>query len=139
MTLSQGQVPGGIAQGFLSSETTYRTVKDLHMRNLIVPVSGDFGGPRALRAIGSYVASKGATVTAFYLSNVEQYLFQDNKWRAFYSNVATLPIDSFTVFIRPYAMRTWPIETSLCPIGDFIRSFNSGRVTSNNDALACSR
>ena len=51
-----------------------RSLKDLQSRNLVVPVVGDFGGPKAIRAIGEYLKSHGATVAAFYLSNVEQYL-----------------------------------------------------------------
>ena len=34
-------------------------------KNLIVPVVGDFAGPKALRAIGRYVADQGATITAY--------------------------------------------------------------------------
>ena len=67
-------------------------MKALHEKNLIVPVSGDFGGPKALRAIGAYLKAQGGTVSAFYVSNVEQYLFQDSKAAAFYENVATLPV-----------------------------------------------
>ena len=34
-------------------------------------------------------------MSAFYLSNVEQYLFnQGDDWSRFYSNVGTLPLDS---------------------------------------------
>jgi hypothetical protein len=40
------------------------------------------------------------TVGAFYLSNVEQYLYQDGKWDAFCRNVATLPLDQSSTFIR---------------------------------------
>jgi hypothetical protein len=129
----------GQAQSFLSAEENYQYVKSLHERNLIVPVSGDFGGPRALRAIGAYVKERGAVVRAYYLSNVEQYLFGDGKSRAFYDNVATLPVDSMSVFIRPYSMRRGaggPIEP-LCRIDAFIRAAQAGRVYSNNDALAC--
>jgi hypothetical protein len=139
LSLTQATGYDGQVHTFLASEESYRVVKDLHDRNLIVPVSGDFGGPRAIRAIGSYVASRGARVTAFYLSNVEQYLFQDNKNRQFYANVATLPLDSTSFFIRPYAMRDYEIERSLCPMADFIRAFNAGRVASNNAALRCAR
>jgi len=39
-------------------------------------------------------------VTAFYLSNVEQYLYQDGKWNAFCRNFATLPLDPSSTFIR---------------------------------------
>ena len=56
-------------------------------------MSGDFGGPKAIRAIGAYLKEHGGVVSAFYVSNVEQYLFQDGKQRAFYDNVATLPLN----------------------------------------------
>ena len=69
-------------------------------RNLVVPVVGDFGGPKAIRAVGHYLKSRGGTVGAFYLSNVEQYLYQDGKWDAFCRNVATLPLDQSSTFIR---------------------------------------
>jgi hypothetical protein len=137
--LTQATGPNGEIQTFLASEQSYRVVRDLHSRNLIVAASGDFGGPRAIRAVGNYVRSRGARITAFYLSNVEQYLFQDGKSRQFYENVATLPVDAASVFIRPYSMRTYSIETSLCPIAEFLRAFNAGRVTSNNAALRCGR
>jgi hypothetical protein len=137
MNLTQATGADGVVSTFLANEERYRVVRDLHIRNLIVPVSGDFGGPKAIRAVGGYVASKGSRITAFYLSNVEQYLFQDGKSRQFYNNVATLPVDAASVFIRPYAMRTYAMETSLCPIAGFLRAFSAGRITSNNAALGC--
>jgi hypothetical protein len=127
----------GKPQSFLSSEENFKDVKALHDKNLIVPVSGDFGGPKALRAIGAYVQKQGGVVSAYYVSNVEQYLFQDGKDRAFYANVATLPINPATVFIRPYSLRRG--SQPLCPIGAFLGAVTSGRVFSNNDALACYR
>lgn len=130
----------GQPRSFLSSEDNYRYVKSLHERNLIVPVSGDFGGPKALRAIGAYLKEHNGTVRAFYVSNVEQYLFGDNKDRAFYGNVATLPVDSASVFIRPYSMRRsgWGGPTqSLCPIAPFLKAVAAGRIIDNNSALAC--
>jgi hypothetical protein len=128
----------GQPQSFLASEDDYRYVKSLHEKNLVVPVSGDFGGPKALRAIGAYLKAQGGTVSAFYLSNVEQYLFQDVKQRAFYENVATLPLAESSVFIRPYSLRRGTGGgQSLCGMPGFLRAFTAGRVFSNNDALAC--
>lgn len=131
----------GEARSFLSTEDNFRAVKSLHDRNLIVPVSGDFGGPKALRAIGDYVRSRGAVVRAFYVSNVEQYLFGDGAHTAFYANVGTLPVDSASVFIRPYTLRRWfggsTEAEALCPIAPFLRSVAQGLVQSNNDALSC--
>jgi hypothetical protein len=131
----------GQTQSFLSSEDNYRYLKSLHDRNLIVPVSGDFAGPKAIRAIGTYVREHNGIVSAFYVSNVEQYLFGDMKADAFYANVATLPVDSMSVFIRPYSMRRMIGGTgstqSLCPIARFLRAAEAGRVLGNNEALAC--
>ena len=132
----------GQPRSFLSSEENFRIVKSLHERNLIVPVSGDFGGPKAVRAIGAYLTQHHGTLRAFYVSNVEQYLFQDGKALAFYENVATIPIDSASVFIRPYSMRrgfggySGPTQ-SLCRIGPFLAAARAGRVRYNEEALAC--
>jgi hypothetical protein len=91
----------GQGLGYLGSEEKFLFLKDLERRNLVVPVVGDFTGPKALRAVGAYIRDHGATVTAFYLSNVEQYLRRANTWQAFCSNVATFPLDDASLFIRP--------------------------------------
>jgi hypothetical protein len=90
----------GLDRSFLASEENFRFVKDLEERNLIVPVVGNFAGPKALRAEGQYFRDHGATVTAFYLSNVEQYLNQDGIWSDFCRNVASMPLDESSTFIR---------------------------------------
>jgi hypothetical protein len=130
----------GEPQSFLSTDEHYQIVKALHARNLIVPVSGDFGGTKALRAIGAYLHKQGGTVSAYYLSNVEQYLFMDGKAQAFYANVATMPLGEASVFVRPYSLRRGggPVA-SLCGIRPFLAAVAAGRVYSNNDALACVR
>lgn len=131
----------GQPQSFLSTEEHYAAVKALHEKNLIVPVSGDFGGPQAIRAIGAYLKKVGGSVSAFYVSNVEQYLFQDGKQQAFYENVATLPVTDASVFIRPYSLRNrvgGPAQ-SLCGIAGFVAAAAAGRVFSYNDSLACTR
>ena len=124
-------------QSFLSTEDHFRIVKALHDKNLIVPVSGDFGGPKALRAIGAYLTERGARVNAFYVSNVEQYLFMDGKAAAFYSNVATMPLNESSVFLRPYALRRYSMSAALCGMGAYLRAAAEGRITSNNESLAC--
>jgi hypothetical protein len=130
----------GQPQSFLSTDEHFRTVKTLHEKNLIVPVTGDFGGAKALRAIGAYLKKEGGSISGFYVSNVEQYLFQDGKNTAFYENVATLPITDMSVFIRPYSLRRGGGTTqSLCSIGGFLGAVGAGRVYSNNEALSCGR
>jgi hypothetical protein len=129
----------GHPQSFLSTEEHFRYVKGLQEKNLVVPVSGDFAGPKAIRAIAAYLQKHGGIVSAFYVSNVEQYLFPDNKHRAFYDNVATLPVDGSSVFIRPYSLRRSGMAQSLCGIVGFLNAVGEGRIQTNNDALACVR
>jgi hypothetical protein len=90
----------GVYRSFLASEENFRVLKDLHERNLIIPLVGDFAGQKALRAVGRYLKEKGGTVTAFYLSNVEQYLQRNGVWQYFCGNVASLPLDDQSTFIR---------------------------------------
>ena len=129
---AQGQV-----QSFLSTEDHFRIVKALHDKNLIVPVSGDFGGTKTLRAIGAYLTERNAKVNAFYVSNVEQYLFMDGKASAFYANVATFPLNDASVFIRPYALRRYSAPAAMCGISAYLKAAAEGRITTNNESLAC--
>ena len=91
----------GEERSFLASEERFALVKTMESKNLIIPVVGNFAGPKALRAIGAWLRARGATVGAFYVSNVEQYLDQNGVWPAFCANVAALPLDRSSIFIRP--------------------------------------
>lgn len=90
----------GVERGYLSNDDRFGVLKDLESKNLIVPVVGNFGGPKAIRAVGAYLKEKDTTVSAFYLSNVEQYLQQDGILTNFCRSVATLPLDDTSTFIR---------------------------------------
>jgi len=50
--------------------------------------------------VGKYIKENGGKVSAFYLSNVEQFLQQDGIWDNFCRSVATLPLDESSTFIR---------------------------------------
>src|SRR5262252_6263318 len=77
----------GVFRSYLASSASFAFLRELEANNLLVPVVGDFAGPRAIRSVGGYRKSHGATVSAVYLSNVEQFLYQDGKWAAFCRNV----------------------------------------------------
>jgi hypothetical protein len=104
--LMTGADAHGVAHGFLASERAFNVVKDLEARNLIVPIVGDFAGPTAIRAVAAYLKQKGALVSAFYLSNVEEYLRREGSWPAACANLAMLPIDDASVFVRSRERRT---------------------------------
>ena len=89
----------GASRSYLATEENFKVLKDLEERNLIVPVVGNFGGPKALRAGGRYLKDHNAVVSAFYLSNVEQYLVRDGIWQNFCGNVAAMPLDEKSTFI----------------------------------------
>lgn len=96
MTTTDG---AGQTRSYLASEALFGVLKDLHTKNLIVPIVGDFAGPKAIRSVGKYLKDQRASVTAFYLSNVEQYLTQNGVWQAFCNNVANLPLTEQSTFI----------------------------------------
>jgi hypothetical protein len=133
----------GVQRAYLATDENYRIIKDMHERNVIIPFTGDFAGPKALRAFGNYVREHKAVVQAIYVSNVEQYLWQDpNNPRLYYENVATLPTDSTTVFIRS-ATRGWnrqqsmnsPQNELLCPVTDHMKAWTEGRLRRYEDVF----
>lgn len=97
MSLDDGD---GVNRGWLGSEAAFQWMKNFEERNLLIPVVGNFAGPKALRSVSGYLKEHGTTVGTFYTSNVEQYLFQNAISSDFYENVAALPTDPSSTFIR---------------------------------------
>jgi hypothetical protein len=127
----------GRSRSYLATEETFAYIKAFEEKNLLVPVVGNFAGPKALRSVGKYARDHQEVISAFYVSNVEQYLFQDNIWTSFYQNVATMPVDDVSTFIRSVSTRmgyTGPMQwrdgraTALDPMKASIRDFRAGRI-----------
>ena len=85
---------------FLASEDDFQFVKGLQAKDLIVPVVGDLAGPKALAAIGHEINRRGEKVSAFYISNIENYLFRDGSFQRYIENVKKLPHTDRSVIIR---------------------------------------
>ena len=75
-------------------------------QNLIVPVVGNFCGPQGASRRRRRTSRTTAPRRGVLVSNVESYLHRDGSWPAFCANVATMPLDESSVFIRPSAIRT---------------------------------
>jgi hypothetical protein len=135
----------GTERAYLATEENYRIVRAMQQANLIVPAVGNFGGPRTLKAIGAWVRARGARVTTFYTSNVEQYLLQDRLWDAFAANVAAMPLDETSTLIRSCFNSC--INTSsnsrvvmlLDSMQDLVLAHQSGLITSYYDVLSRKR
>jgi len=92
--------PNGKPGHFLASAEDYQFVRNLHEKNRIIPVVGDFAGRKTFRAIAEYLRNHSYTVHIFYTSNVEMYLFENDVFAGFVENVKGLPITPKSLFIR---------------------------------------
>lgn len=145
----------GTNWSYLGSEARYRVLRAMQQRNLIVPLTGNFAGPKALRAVGDWARARRVPVTAFYVSNVEQYLFQQgDEAPRFYANVATLPLDSTSTFIRSFSGGRFMFDTAFAlrpqsprgrsmqltsGIQETLRAFAGGEVATWLDVVRISR
>lgn len=126
MTTNDGT---GKQRSYLASEDAFKFMQDLESRNLVVPVVGDFAGPKAIRAVGHYIRERGETVMAFYLSNVEDYLPMGGTWEKFCNSVSSLPLSESSTYI--YGQRppsgTFPgsgLASYYRPMQAEVRQFN---------------
>jgi len=124
--------PEGTPGNFLASAEEFRFVRELHEKNRIIPVVGDFAGTKALKSIARYLREHAYKVNAFYTSNVEMYLFQNDVFGDFVKNVTALPIDSKSLFIRSannqrdWASTGYRMSTSLQYISVFLKDYQEG-------------
>jgi hypothetical protein len=133
----------GRQAGFLASEEAFQFVKGLESRDLVIPVVGNLAGPSAVAAIGRAVTARQERVSAFYVSNVEFYLFGDGSFPRFAANLGRLPHMPNAVLIRSIFGRytvspTRPGDASvsrLQAIDDLLRDHAAGRIRQYIDIL----
>lgn len=155
-TLQTATDTAGKNWAYLATEANYRWLKDFETKNLLVPVVGDFAGPKAIRAVGQYLKQHNAVVSAMYCSNVEQYLFrQDDDWSRFYKNIGTLPLDANSTFIRSisggmrgvvsqggvggYARYGGRLANVTSSMAETVKGFNDGKIQTYGDIIMMSR
>ena len=133
----------GRQASFLASEDAFQFVKGLESRDLVIPVVGNLAGPSAVAAIGRALTARQERVSAFYVSNVEFYLFGDGSFSRFAANLGRLPHLSNGVLIRSifgrYAVSpARPGDASvsrLQPIDELLRDHAAGRIRQYIDIL----
>lgn len=134
----------GQNHSYMASEENFQTMKKLESENRIIPIVGDFAGEKALKSVGKFLKQHRASITAFYTSNVEFYLFQSDDWRQFLANVSELPLDRNSVFIRAYFNNYGPpyvtasnsrSETLVDGMEDLLAAFKAGQIHSYFDVI----
>jgi hypothetical protein len=134
----------GQSRGYLATEANFRVLKDFEERNLVVPVVGNFAGEAALPAVAQYLKQHAVTVRVFYLSNVEQYLFdQLRSYKQFYANLELLPTDADSTLIRTYNLGVSfeppnarvRLATVLDSVREFLRAVNEGQIRTYRDVM----
>ena len=137
------------AHSFLATEENYQFIRQMQIKNMFIPVVGDFAGPKAIRKVADYVKQHNSVVSAFYISNVETYLSSaarggtPEKLQNFYQNAAALPVDRSSLFIRFVGaqnagnLRWWKGDwlQVVSPMVDLRDKINSGARPSYNEAL----
>jgi hypothetical protein len=133
---------------YLASAESFQHVRGMQQKNLIVPVVGDFAGPKALKAIGAYVRERRGVISVFYVSNVEPYLFANGTWKRFYETLDTLPLDTSGLFVRTFFGATGRECRAMGPtiripvlgsMETLMSAWRAGKLTSQCDLVAFSK
>ena len=127
----------GKQANFLASEDSYQFVKTLQAQDRVLPVVGDISGPSALQAVGRAIAARGERLSAFYVSNVEYYLFSQGAYPRFVTNLRAIPRTRSAVLIRSVFGRYSGLgrpgdasQSQLHPLDDLLGGYDDGRYRS---------
>ena len=125
---------------YLASEDAFQFVKALQQKDLVIPVTGNLAGPNAIVAVGKAIAARQERLSAFYVSNVEFYLFSEGSFQHFAENLGHIPRAPNSVVIRSifgrYASSGRPGDASasrLQKIDELLREHAAGRIRQYGD------
>ena len=128
---------------YLASEDEFQFVRSLQERDGVIPVVGDFAGTHALAAIGRWMAEHQAYLSAFYVSNVEDYLFRDGNIGPYVENLKQLPYNRRSVVIRSIFGRWAQAEaapgyytaSTVQNLNELLANFSAGQYRTYSDLL----
>ena len=130
--------------GFLTNDEDYNTVRNLQLKNLIIPVTGNFAGTKAFPAVADYLRKNKLTVSTIYTSNVEQYLFEYEVFDGFAANIKKLPLNEQSLFIRsassrgrhPARQAGFMFTSLLQRVSLFLKDYEEGRYKTYLDLVS---
>lgn len=121
--------PNGQQLNFASNPELYTRLRSLILANRVIPVVGDFLGDHALREVAKLANRRSLMLGVFYTSNVEQYLFPQDRYAQFINNVEHFAIDRQSLFLRvwfdqgrqhPRQRRGHRTTTLIAPVAPFL-------------------
>lgn len=97
--------PFGHCWNFLNDESSFLWLKNMQIKNRIVPIIGDLTGKKALKAIADFAVQRGKKISTVYVSNSEKYIFNNHLFNQYMINITHLPIAERSLLIRAVANR----------------------------------
>lgn len=92
----------GRPAGFLGTDAAFRVVQRMSAENRIVPLVGDFAGKKTLQGIAKELTDRKLPLRLFYVSNVEQYVFDPKPWAQWRENLRAMPWADDGKILRVY-------------------------------------
>ena len=92
----------GRQANYLASREGWEFVRNLEVRNRIIPVVGNLAGSKAFPSLARELTARGEVLSVLYVSNVEMYLFRDGGFDTFAANVPRFPHDARSVIVRSF-------------------------------------
>lgn len=126
---------------FLGDERLYQSLRDAERADRVIPLVGDFAGPKSITGLAEWLRRRGRSVGVLYISDVEFFLLRSGKFPAYIANLDRLPWADGAVVVRT---STRPIEspervdgdsstTVVRPVERFLAEARRGRITSPDD------
>ena len=133
----------GRQRSYLASEDDFQFVRSLQERGGVIPVVGDLAGSYAVAAIGKWMEERNEHLSAFYVSNVEDYLFREDRFQQYVENLGGLPHNDRSVVIRsifgrqaaPPAVPGYYAASTVQNVSDLLANFSAGKYRSYYDLL----
>ena len=109
----------------------------------MIPVVGDLGGTHAVAAIGHWMTERNERLSAFCVSNVENYLFRDGGFERYMENLNRLPHSNRSVMIRsifgrfglPESVPGYYSTSTMQSLNELLANFSAGKYQMYSDLL----
>jgi len=85
---------------FLARDEWYRSIREAHLGDRIIPLVGDYAGPHALPALAAWLRRRGLALSVLAISDVEFFLLRAGRFPAYIANLAALPWLDGALLIR---------------------------------------